>query len=99
MMRVIVTCVPRNIVTLVPRRLVLPTSRNKERQQRIVAAIHEHYRPRSTQDGHRVAWELDFPRSLGKREAKEQVAAELTAIDPRWRRLFVLYPTESAPRN
>jgi len=88
--------VPRNVVSLVPRRLVLPTRRNKERQQKVIAALDELYRPRRTQDGHRVTLELDFPRSLSKREAKERVAAELTGIDARWRRLFVLYPTESA---
>jgi hypothetical protein len=90
--------VSRNVVTLVPRRLVLPTRRNRERQRRIVAAIHDRYRPQASQHGRRVMWEIHFPRSIGKRAAREQVVEELGTIDRRWRGLFVLYPTERALR-
>jgi hypothetical protein len=43
--------------------------------------------------------ELDFSKRKDRREAKSEVEAELDRIDPRWRRVFVLYPTESSLRD
>jgi hypothetical protein len=52
-------------------------------------------RPRDADAG----LEVDFPKALGGRAAKDQVLAELDRIDPRWRRLFVVYPTERTLRD
>jgi hypothetical protein len=84
---------PRNVVTLQPRTLVLPTRKNREARQEIVARLGERYRARRQEDG---ALEIDFPVKLSRRAAKDQVVSELEEIDPRWRRLFTLYPTESS---
>ena len=83
---------PRNVVTLIPRQLVLPTRNNDDRRQQVVAAIHTHFRPQQSQS---ASWEIHFPNSLGKRTAREQVIEVLTAAEPRWRALLVLYPKAS----
>ena len=88
--------VPRNVITLVPRRLVLPTRKNAERKERIVASLHQRFRPQQSHHGGRVTWEIRFPNSFGKRTAREHVVEVLADADPRWRTLFILYPKESA---
>jgi hypothetical protein len=88
---------PRNVVTLTPRRLVLPTQRNRDARERIEAALVGKYRVRRASDPERI--EIDFPKRAPRRTAKEEVAAELGRIEPRWRRLYVLYPTESSLRE
>jgi hypothetical protein len=89
--------VPRNVVTLVPRRGLFGRGARKEAQHAIVARLGERFRPRVIDEGRRV--ELDFPKQTPRREAKERVAAELDKIDPRWRRLFALYPNEGSLRR
>ena len=42
---------------------------------------------------------IDFPRRESHRAAKEKVEAALDGIDQRWRRVFVLYPTEASLRE
>ncbi len=86
---------PRNVVTLVPRLLVWPSEKNRSAREAILVRLGERYRPRR-EDGNA---ELDFPKRMSGRAAKNQIAAELDRIDPRWRRLFVLYPTESSLRE
>jgi hypothetical protein len=84
-------------VTLVPRVLVLPTRRNRLTRQRVEAAVAERYRARFERDPERI--EVDFPKRISGRAAKSEVAELLDRADPRWRRVFVLYPTESALRD
>ena len=82
---------PRNVVTLRPRIFALPRRGNSQARQEIIAGLRRAYRPRES------SWkiELDFPKNIGGKAAKGQVEAE-DRLDPRWRRLFVLYPTESS---
>jgi hypothetical protein len=89
--------VPRNLVTLSPRLLVLPAQKNREARRRVEQAVEERFRARRKGDPPHL--EIDFPKRHPRRAAKEQVAAELERIEPRWRRLFVLYPTESSLRE
>lgn len=89
--------VPRNVVSLSPRCLVLPTRANREAQSAIMAALAARYRARQMDGGRWLA--IDFPKRMGRRAAKDQVAAALDEIDPRWRRLFVLYPREASLRD
>jgi hypothetical protein len=88
---------PRNVVTLSPRPLVLPIRRNRETRERIEQVVVERYRARIEKNPERI--EMDFPKRLGGRAAKNEVIRTLDATDPRWRRVFVLYPTESALRE
>ena len=88
---------PRNVVTLSPRVLTLPTRRNRETRQRIEQMMVERYRARVETDPERI--EMDFPQSVGGRAAKEEVTRALDSFDQRWRRVFSLYPTESALRD
>jgi hypothetical protein len=60
-------------------------------------ALRERYRARSEDDPARI--EIDFPKRHPHRAAKERVARELDQIDPKWHRVFVLYPTESSLRE
>jgi hypothetical protein len=85
--------VPRNVVTVVPRRLVLPTRRNRQARETILEELGQRYRLRHRDDGGTA---IDFPKRLGRRAARDQVVAELGRIDPRWSRLFVVYPKESS---
>jgi hypothetical protein len=89
--------VPRNVVTLRLRALRLPTRRNRDTQERVEQALTERFRARVDPDVASIA--IDFPTSLPRRSAKQQVTDELDRIDPRWRRVFVLYPTESSLRQ
>jgi hypothetical protein len=89
--------VPRNVVTLSPRRLSLPTRRNRETRRRIEEMVIERYRARVEHDPERI--EIDFPKRVGGRAAKDEVTEALDAVDRNWRRIFVLYPTESALRD
>ena len=89
--------VPRNVVTLAPRLLRLPTRRNRETQERIVAMVVERFRARVEKDPERIA--MDFPKRMGGRAAKNELIRALDSTDPRWPRVFVLYPTESALRD
>ncbi len=90
--------VPRNVVTLSRRSLVLPSRANRDARKDIISALGETYRLRQ-QDSRGKWWELDFPKSVGRRAAKERVSADLDRIDPLWRRLFVLYPTKDSLRR
>jgi hypothetical protein len=85
---------PRNVVTLTPRRFVLPMQRNRAARHRIEQALFAKYRARRESAPERI--EIDFPKEAPHREAKTEVAAELDRIEPRWRRLYVLFPTESS---
>jgi hypothetical protein len=88
---------PRNVVTLSPRLLVLPIPGNGKARERVERALIQKYRARRESDPDRI--EIDFPKRAPRRAAKEGVAAELDQIEPRWRRLYVLYPTESSLRE
>lgn len=88
---------PRNVVSLSPRLLVLPTRTNREARRAIMAALGDRYRARPMDGGKWLA--IDFPKHMGRRMAKDQVSAALDEIDPRWRRLFVLYPKEASLRD
>jgi hypothetical protein len=88
---------PRNVVTLTPRRLVLPMQRNRAARERVERALVERYRARRESDPERIA--IDFPKRAPRRAAKDEIVAALDGIEPRWRRLYVLYPTESSLRQ
>ena len=88
---------PRNVVTLTPRRLVVPTQRNRAARERIERALVDRYRARRESDPERI--EIHFPKRAPRRAAKEEVAAALDQVEPRWRRLYVLYPSESTLRE
>jgi len=89
--------VPRNVVTLTPRRLVLPVQRNRAARERIERALVDRYRARRESDPQRIA--IDFPKRGLRRAARNEIVAELDRIEPRWRRLYVLYPSESSLRQ
>ena len=57
----------------------------------------ERFRARVESDPERI--EIDFPKDKGGRVAKNEVTTALDAADPNWRRVFVLYPTESSLRD
>jgi hypothetical protein len=59
--------------------------------------IVERFQTRVESDPERI--EMDFPEHMGRRAAKRTVIQALDALDPRWRRVFVLYPTESSLRK
>lgn len=84
---------PRHVVTLSRRVLVLPTHRNEETRQRIEQMVVDRFRARVERDPDRI--EMDFPKRMDRREARDKVAQALNATDARWRRVFVLYPKES----
>lgn len=88
---------PRNVVRLTPRLLVLPTERNRAARECIERALVEKYRARRESDPSRI--EIDFPKRGSRRAAKNEVAGELDRIEPRWRRLYSLYPSESSLRQ
>ena len=75
--------VPRNVITLAPRmvRLARPGTRAA-----IEAALAEQFGYRCEQDHIEIA----FAKSDG--DARQKVLAALDEINPRWRRVFVLYP-------
>ena len=85
---------PRNVVTLTPRG---PRQRNRAARERIERTLVDTYRAHRERDPDRI--EIDFPKRGPRRAAKEEVAAALDAIEPSWRRLYVLYPTESSLRE
>jgi hypothetical protein len=88
--------VPRNIVTVMPRRFALPTRRNRETDRKVRERLARRYRPRPRADG---GIEIDFPKRVGRRAAKDEVLAELERVDPRWARVFVVHPRESSLRG
>jgi hypothetical protein len=88
---------PRNVVTLTRRRFVLPARRNRSARERIERDLVERHRARRESDPERLV--IDFPKHDPHRAAKEVIAAELDQVEPRWRRLYVLYPTESSLRE
>ena len=92
-----IASVPRNVVTLCPRVLQLPTRRNRETRRRVEEMVVERFRARVERDPERI--KMDFPKRIGGRAARNEVAHALDAADPRWRRVFVLYPTESSLRE
>ena len=57
----------------------------------------ERYRARCESDPERIV--IDFPKRAPRRAAKDEVAAALDQIEPRWRRLYVLYPSEASLRQ
>jgi hypothetical protein len=89
--------VPRNVVTLTPRWLVLPMRRNRAARERIERALVDRYRARRESDPERI--QIDFPKHAPRRAAKEEISAALDQVEPNWRRLYVLYPTESSLRE
>ena len=89
---------PRNVVTVRLRALRLPTRRNRNTRERVEQALRDRFRARVDREAARTI-EIDFPKRLPQRSAKQQVTDELNRIDPRWRRLFVPYPTESLLRQ
>jgi hypothetical protein len=82
--------VPRNVVTVMRRRSLLRPRARRELQTAVLTELSRRrtvrWRPRA--DG----VEVDFPKRLGEREAKQRVLDDLAAIDPDWQRLFVVYP-------
>jgi hypothetical protein len=87
--------VPRNVVTVVRRKTILPRgTRRRERQDLVLARLGERYRVRWLPDGEGA--EIDFPKRLGRRPAKDRVVNDLAEIEQDWRRLFKVYPTESS---
>ena len=87
----------RNVVTLSPRLLVLPTRSNREARRAIAAALGNRYPVLSSDGGKRLA--IHFPKAVGGRAAKDEVTAALNQIDVRWRRFFVLHPSERSLRR
>lgn len=79
---------PRNVVTLSPRADLL--RRRDEARERILAALGDRYRFR--REATHV--EIDFSKRRASAEVKAEVVAELDRIDPRWRRLFRIYPLD-----
>jgi hypothetical protein len=71
--------------------------RNRAARERIENALVERYRARRESDPERI--EIDFPKHAPRRAAKEEVAAALDQVEPRWRQLYVLYPSESSLRD
>jgi hypothetical protein len=88
---------PRNVVTLTPRLLALPTRRNRETRERIESFLVRQYRARVELEPYRI--KIDFPMRVGRRPARTRVSGDLDRTDPRWRRVFVLYPRESSLRE
>jgi hypothetical protein len=66
-------------------------------RERIERALEDTYRARRASDPERL-WG-DLPKRAPRRAAKEDIAAELSHLEPRWRRLYVLYPSPSAPNQ
>jgi hypothetical protein len=87
----------RNVVTLMPRVLVLPTRGNRRARERIDRSVTETFRARRESGPDRI--EIDFPPGASRRTARGAVTAELDRVESRWRRLYVLYPTESSLRE
>ena len=71
--------------------------RNRAARERIERALVDKYSARRESDPERIA--IDFPKRALRRAAKDEVVAELDRIEPRWRRLYVLYPSESSLRE
>ena len=86
---------PRNVVTLRPRLVTLPTRRNRETRKRVERFVVERYRASIYDEGIKI----HFPKRKGRRAAKDEVTRALDATDANWRRVFVLYPKESALRE
>jgi hypothetical protein len=71
--------------------------RNRAARERIERALVDKYRARRESDPERIA--IDFPKRALHRASKDEIVAELDRIEPRWRRLYVLYPSESSLRE
>ena len=80
---------PRNLITVVPRRFALPTQANRGARELVIRSLHDRYRPRTFDDG---SIQIDFPKSVGRAAARARVVEELDRLEPRWQRLFVIYP-------
>lgn len=89
---------PRYVVTLWPPADAVVDETDRAERAAITARLSERFRPRVRPDG---GLEFDFSKRSNLRAAKEAVAAELDRIriNPEWRRLFVLFPTEDALRG
>jgi hypothetical protein len=66
-------------------------------RERIERALVDRYRARREVDPQRIV--VDFPKRASRRAAKEEIAAALDQVEPRWRRLYDLYPSESSLRR
>jgi len=84
--------VPRNVVTVTRRRSLLRRTSRRELQDLVLAELGLRYRVRRRADGRGV--EIDFPKRLGRREARDRVIDDLTKIEAAWPRLFAVYPAE-----
>jgi hypothetical protein len=90
--------VPRNVVTLRVRAFRVPTRRNRDTQHRVEQALVERLRARAERTPV-LQLEIDFPKNESHRDATDEMEAELNQIDARWRRVFMLYPTDAALRD
>ncbi len=84
-------------MSVIRRRWFVPVRDRRSRQDRALASLGERHRVRWRAEGDGV--QIDFPKSLGRRAAKDAVVADLAEIESAWRRLFVVYPTESSIRD
>ena len=88
---------PRNVVTLVPRGLFFRKRNHPEARKAIRSYLEDRFRGRVSERSDCV--EVDFPKRMGGRAAKDEVAAALDEFDPQWRRLYDLFPTEDSLRE
>jgi hypothetical protein len=82
---------------LSPRAHVQWAHWKREARERIETALIERHRACHESNPARI--EMDFPKRTSRRATKEQIAAELDQLDPGWRSLYVLYPTEDSLRS
>jgi len=82
---------------VIRRRWLVGVRDRRIRQDRALASLGERHRVRWRPEGDGV--EIDFANALGRRAAKDRIVADLTEIEPAWRRLFVVYPRESNIRE
>jgi hypothetical protein len=89
--------VPRNVVTVWRRRSLLRRASRRDAQDLVLAELGRRYRVRWRSDEEGV--EIDFPKRLGRRMARDRVVDDLAQIEPEWARLFAVYPSESSLRE
>jgi hypothetical protein len=75
---------------VIRRRWFVPVRRRRSRQDRALASLGERHRVRWRAEGDGV--QIDFPKSLGSRAARDTIVADLAEIESAWRRLFLVYP-------
>lgn len=86
----------QNVVNVVPRKLIFARRITKERQRAALDQLTEQRRGLRQHMGH---VEFHFPRSVGRRSAKESIIADLISIDDGSERFFRIYPTEYVIRE